>query len=145
MNHTIPNNTHVVCFRLEKHFYAIPLEYVDRVLRMVAISPVPEAPEWMMGVIDLQGKVIPVLDLRKRFKMPDQSIHPDNRMIVLHRQGKMYAITADEVTQVAETSKMNSSDKDEITDQTIPLLYVLRQDDHMIMVLDPQKIIPCAG
>ncbi|MBF0452458.1 MAG: chemotaxis protein CheW [Candidatus Magnetomorum sp.] len=135
-------NTHVVCFRLEKRFYAIPLEYVDRVLRMVAVSPVPEAPEWMMGVIDLQGKVIPVLDLRKRFNMPEQTIHIDNRMIVLHRQGKMYAITADEVTQIAETSHMTSNQKNEMIDNHIPLLYILREDDHMIMVLDPERIIP---
>jgi purine-binding chemotaxis protein CheW len=138
------NNTHVVCFRLDKRLYAIPLKYVDRVLRMVAISPVPEAPEWMMGVIDLQGKVIPVLNLRKRFKMPEQPVHPDNRMIILHHQEKLYAINADEVTQVTETSQMISHHTNDMIDidQNIPLLYVLRDDDQMIMVLNPEKIIP---
>ncbi|KPA18174.1 Chemotaxis protein CheW [Candidatus Magnetomorum sp. HK-1] len=135
-------NTHLVCFKLEQRTYAIPLDYVDRVIRMVAVSPVPESPAWMMGVIDLQGKVIPVLDLKKRFKMSGQKIHPDNRMIVLHRQGKLYAITADEVTHVAETSQMKSNYTNDMMDDNIPLLSVLRENDYMIMVLDPERIIP---
>jgi len=138
----LSKNTHLVCFKLEKRNYAIPLDHVDRVLRMVAVSPVPESPSWMMGVIDLQGKVIPVLNLRKRFKMPEHSIHPDNRMIVLHRKGKFYAITADEVTHVAETSQMASNYTDDMMDENIPLLGVLRENDYLIMVLDPERIIP---
>jgi len=134
-------NIHFVCFRLDTNHYAIPLDYVDRVLRMVAISKVPEAPDWMVGVIDLQGKVIPVLDLRKRFNLPEQAIHPDNRMIVLHRNEKRYAITADDVTQVANISQMTSKQTQEMIDETIPLLNVLRHDDHLIMVIDPERLL----
>jgi len=137
----LKKNSHLVCFRLDKNYYAIPLDYVDRVLRMVAVSPVPEAPEWMTGVIDLQGTIIPVLDLRKRFNLPANRVHPDNRMIVLHREGKRYAVTADEVTQVAESSEMKSNYSGDLMDENIPLLSVLRQDDHMVMVLDPERII----
>jgi purine-binding chemotaxis protein CheW len=134
-------NKHLVCFRLDKHYYAIPLNYVDRVLRMVAIAKVPDAPEWMMGVIDLQGQVIPVLNLRKRFNLPEQTIHPDNRMIVLHHQKRLYAITADEVTQVTEISQMTSNQNHDMMDENIPVLHVLRHDGHLIMVLDPERIV----
>jgi len=134
-------NKHLVCFRLDKNHYAIPLDYVDRVLRMVAIAKVPDAPEWMMGVIDLQGQVIPVLDLRKRFNLPEQTIHPDNRMIVLHQKERLYAITADEVTQVEEISQMTSNDANDMMDENIPVLNVLRHNAHLIMVLDPEKIV----
>jgi len=132
---------HLVCFRLDKNHYAIPLDYVDRVLRMVAISKVPDAPKWMMGVIDLQGQVIPVLDLRKRFNLPEQTVHPDNRMIVLKQKEKLYAITADEVTQVSEMSQMTSNHAHDMMDENIPVLNVLRHDSHLIMVLDPEKIV----
>jgi purine-binding chemotaxis protein CheW len=135
-------NKHLVCFRLDTNHYAIPLDYVDRVLRMVAIAKVPDAPQWMMGVIDLQGQVIPVFDLRKRFNLPDQSIHPDNRMIVLNQKESLYAITADEVTQVAEMSQMTSSHHaHDMMDENIPILNVLRYDAQLIMVLDPEKIV----
>jgi len=134
-------NKHLVCFRLDKNHYAIPLDHVDRVLRMVAIARVPDAPKWMMGVIDLQGMVIPVLDLRKRFNLPEQPVHPDNRMIVLKQKEKLYAITADEVTQVAEISQMQSNHAHDMMDKNIPLLDVLRHDSHLIMVLDPKKIV----
>jgi len=63
-------------------------------------------------------------------------------MIVLHRQGKLYAITADELTHVAETSQMKSNYTNDMMDDNIPLLSVLRENDYMIMVLDPERIIP---
>jgi purine-binding chemotaxis protein CheW len=135
------NNKHLVCFRLDKNHYAIPLDYVDRVLRMVAIAKVPDAPKWMIGVIDLQGQVIPVLDLRKRFNLPEKAIHPDNRMIVLHHKEKLYAITADEVTRVAELSQMTSNHAHGMMDENIPVSNVLRYESHLIMVLDPEKIV----
>jgi len=134
-------NQHLVCFRLDKNHYAIPLDHVDRVLRMVAIAKVPDAPKWMMGVIDLQGQVIPVLDLRKRFNLPEQDIHPDNRMIVLHHKEKLYAITADEVTQVTEILQMTSNHTQGMIDENIPVSNVLRHESHLIMVLDPDKIV----
>jgi len=132
---------HLVCFRLDKNHYAIPLEFVDRVLRMVSIAKVPDAPEWMMGVIDLQGQVIPVLNLRKRFNLPEKNVHPDNRMIVMNQKKKLYAITADEVTQVTEISDMTPNHAHDIMDENIPILNVLRLDAQLIMVLDPEKII----
>jgi purine-binding chemotaxis protein CheW len=135
------SNQHLVCFRLDKNHYAIPLDYVDRVLRMVAIAKVPDAPEWMMGVIDLQGQVIPVMDLRKRFNLPEQAIHPDNRMIVLHHKEKLYGITADEVTRVADISQMTSNHAQDMMDEKIPVLNVLRYESHLVMVLDPDKIV----
>src|SRR5262245_21471826 len=57
-------------FRLAEQHYALPLLTVERVLPMVAVSPLPQAPSLTLGVINLHGLVVPVLDLRRRFGLP---------------------------------------------------------------------------
>lgn len=67
---TIDRILQLVVFHLEGQLYALPLDAVERVLPMVAVSPLPHAPSLVLGVINLHGKVIPVLDLRRRLNFP---------------------------------------------------------------------------
>jgi len=60
----------LVVFDLEGQRYALPLGAVDRVLPMVAVSPLPKAPAIALGVINLHGQALPVLDIRRRFGLP---------------------------------------------------------------------------
>ena len=55
-----------VVFRLDEQHYAVPLSVVERIVRMVDITPVPKTPEIVLGVINVQGSVIPVVDIRRR-------------------------------------------------------------------------------
>jgi purine-binding chemotaxis protein CheW len=67
--------------------YALPLHNVCEVLRAVLITPLPDAPDVIEGVIDVRGSIVPVYDLRARFRLPARALHPDDR-IVLARTGE---------------------------------------------------------
>ena len=58
----------IVVFALDEPRYALPLSAVERVVRAVEITPLPKAPEIVLGVINMQGQVVPAVDIRKRFR-----------------------------------------------------------------------------
>src|SRR5205809_5151739 len=74
--------TQLVVFRIEKSEYALPVGNVGEILRMVAIAPVPEAPSWLPGVINLRGKVIPVIDLRVRLGLASKPVGINTPIVV---------------------------------------------------------------
>lgn len=69
-------------FHLDQRHFALPLTVVDRVVRAVDVTPLPQAPAIVMGVINVQGRVLPVLNVRRRFLMPDRDVTPADWFLV---------------------------------------------------------------
>jgi len=94
----------LVSFEVGAEEYAIPILAVQEINRMMAITRVPQSPAFVEGVINLRGKVIPVVDLRKRFNMPINENTGEERIIVVEVQGKNEArvigFTVDKVNRV---------------------------------------------
>lgn len=94
----------LVSFVVGAEEYAIPILAVQEINRMMDITRVPQSPAFVEGVINLRGKVIPVVDLRKRFGMPVNESTGDERIIVVEVQGEAEArvigFTVDKVNRV---------------------------------------------
>ena len=94
----------LVSFVVGAEEYAIPILAVQEINRMMDITRVPQSPAFVEGVINLRGKVIPVVDLRKRFGMPINENTGDERIIVVEVQGETEArvigFTVDKVNRV---------------------------------------------
>jgi purine-binding chemotaxis protein CheW len=91
----------LVTFRLGDDQFAADIFAVERVLRYSAPTPVPDMPPYIEGVIDYQGRVIPVVNLRLRFELPRVAAGAGTRMLVLNVSGEWIAIVVDSVTEVA--------------------------------------------
>jgi purine-binding chemotaxis protein CheW len=72
----------LVAFILDEQQYALPLITVQRVVRMVEVTPMPKAPEIVLGVIDFQGSIIPVMSMRKRLGLPEPETSLSDQLIV---------------------------------------------------------------
>src|SRR5437660_1615747 len=83
MSDTIDGLRQFVVFRLHAREYALPVGQVVEVLHMVAMTPLPEAPAWLPGLIDLRGQVIPILDLRTRLGLRPQAPDLDTAIVVV--------------------------------------------------------------
>ena len=94
----------LVVFRLEEQLYALPVDTVERVLPMVAVSPLPQAPPIALGVINLHGKVIPVLDLRRRFGFPPRDYGLAAHLLVARTMRRTLALPVDVVLGVREVA-----------------------------------------
>ena len=89
---------------LEQQRYALDLRAVERVLPMVAVSPLPQAPPIALGVINLHGQVIPVLDLRRRFGWPVRDYGVAGHLLVARTCRRLVALPLDEVVGVQEVT-----------------------------------------
>src|SRR5712664_3791721 len=92
----------LVVFTLDTQHYALPLTRVQRVVRMVEVTPLPKAPEIALGVIDLQGNIIPVMSMRKRFGSPEPETSLSDKLIVANTATRIVARVVNSVTGIVE-------------------------------------------
>jgi len=94
----------IVTFRLGEDLFAADIFSVERVLRHQAPTPVPNLPEWVEGVIEYHGRVVPVIDLRRRFELPPRAAAAETRILVFNSGGEWIAAVVDAVLEVAAVS-----------------------------------------
>jgi purine-binding chemotaxis protein CheW len=99
----------LVTFRLGRDLFAADVASVERVLRYVAPTAVPDLPVWIEGVIEHRSKVIPVVDMRRRIEVDDVSITPETRILVLSTSDGWVGTIVDAVTEVAVVPAENVS------------------------------------
>lgn len=94
----------LVVFTVEGQRYTLPLSAVERVLPMVAVAPLPKPPAVALGVFNLHGQVIPVVDIRRRFGLPSRDYGLNAHLLVARTMRRTVALPVDEVSGVAEMS-----------------------------------------
>lgn len=97
-----PPTTQIVVFRVADDWFAADVFSVERVLRHKAPTAIPDVPDWIVGVIDYQQRVVPVIDLRKRFGLPAIAPVPETRILVFNADGEWIGAVADAVVEVAQ-------------------------------------------
>jgi purine-binding chemotaxis protein CheW len=90
----------LVIFRLAKEEYGLPITKVQEINRLVPITKLPQTPSFMEGIINLRGRIIPVIDLRKRFSLAVSEYNDDTRIIIVEVSGQTVGIIVDAVTEV---------------------------------------------
>lgn len=97
----------LVTFRLANEEYGLPITKVQEINRLVAVTKLPKTPSFMEGIINLRGRIIPVIDLRKRFSMAITDHDDDTRIIVVEISGQIVGVMVDAVTEVVRLSTLN--------------------------------------
>ena len=90
----------IVIFSLDEPRYALPLSLVERVVRIVEITPLPKATDIVMGVINMHGQIIPVINVRRRFLLPEREIRLEDQLIIARTPRRLVALVADSVSGV---------------------------------------------
>src|SRR5690242_12083986 len=104
----------LVVFRLEAQRYALPLGVVERITRAVEVTPLPEAPDVVLGVIDVGGTVLPVLNIRRRFGLPEREIGLSDQFIISRTTERRVVLVVDDVQGVVERRSEELIGNDEI-------------------------------
>ena len=96
----------IVGFRIGRETFGVRISHVHEIVRVPEITAVPESPDYVEGVINLRGKIISVLDLRKRFGEKQIANSRKNRILVVEVENKMVGLIVDaasEVMKIPET------------------------------------------
>jgi purine-binding chemotaxis protein CheW len=102
-------STKLVNFRLGDDLFAADIFAVERVLRYQTPRALPDVPGWVEGVIEYQQRVIPVVNLRRRFELPHRDAASDTRIVVLNARGDWIGIVVDAVVEVSTVDAGNLS------------------------------------
>jgi purine-binding chemotaxis protein CheW len=103
---TVNRETQIVGFRVGRETYGIPIMALSEIVRVPEITAVPDAPAHLEGVINLRGKIVSVVDLRKRFNQPATALTRHNRILVVEHRGRFVGMIVDaasEVLKIAES------------------------------------------
>ena len=139
------NLNQFVVFRVGLEEYAIPILKINEVLRLkgLEITQVPNTQKYIMGIINLRGEVVPVLDMRLRFHMPQKPLDDDNRIIIVSVKGKTIGFLVDSVSEVAQVEEKDISEPpEEISDiNTKYIVGVAKYKDRIFIILDIDLIV----
>lgn len=95
----------VVSFRLANEEYGIEITKVQEIILVGEITKVPQTPKYIKGLINLRSTVIPIVDLRLRFGMPEDAVGDETRIMVMNVAGKTIGIIVDAVSEVLRISR----------------------------------------
>jgi purine-binding chemotaxis protein CheW len=133
----------LVSFKLGKEEFGVDIQSIQEINRMVDITRVPNSPDFISGVINLRGQVIPIVDLRKRFKFPQREYDKDTRIIIVEVNRIVVGFVVDAVSEVIRISKS-------ITEPPPPIVAgigseyivsVAKMENRLIILLDLERAL----
>lgn len=140
---TMETEKQLVVFDLADEGYGVDIGSVREIIRMQDITQVPRTPEFVEGVINLRGKVIPVVDLRKRFGFPEADATKDTRIVVVDIGGQDIGVVVDAVTEVLRIGADAVEPPSSVitTADSEYLLGIAKLETRLIILLDLQQAL----
>ena len=131
----------LVAFILGEQQYAVPLTVVQRVVRMVEVTPLPKAPEIVLGVIDLQGNIIPVMSMRRRFGLPEPETSLSDQLIVADTATRRVALVVNSVIGVVERAAEEVREAEKIVPGAQYVEGMTRLEDGILFIHDVDRFL----
>jgi len=136
----------LVAFKIDSEEYGVKIANVQEINRMTDVTKIPRAPYYIDGIVNLRGNVIPVLNLRKFFKLPEKQTTDATRIIIVDFEGKRTGIVVDSVSEVLRFEKTLIEEPPDVLSNGIDSDYVegvgkLEGGKRMILILDIGKVL----
>ncbi len=130
-------------FKIGDEEYALDVLSVQEILGVTNITPVPGSPIYMLGLINLRGNILHVIDLRVRFSIPRDPDHnfQDDVIIVLSTVERRFGVLADMVIDVINVNKDQISDAPIESLSGLQISHVIKLDDKVVMVLPVDEVV----
>lgn len=133
----------LACFRVGSEMYALDIMRIKEIIRPQKLTAVPKAPDFIEGVINLRGAVIPVVDLRKRFGQPHFEAGQGGRIIICSLAGKILGLLVDDVTEVQRYTRQDIQPAPQFLKGKGAefFLGVCRRGEELMMLVDLERIL----
>ena len=134
----------LVSFRVGEEEFGVDIMKVQEINRMNLVAPVPNAPQYVSGIMNLRGKVIPIIDLRQRFHRGKQEQDKETRIIVVELRSRIIGFVVDAVNEVLRIPQS-------VTEPPPPMVSgieceyitaICKLDDRLLILIDLEKILP---
>ena len=132
-----------VTFRLDQEKYGINVMQVQEVLRVSEIAPVPGSPEYVLGIINLRGNVVTVIDTRKRFGLEPRELDDAARIVIVESNDQVVGIMVDSVAEVVglKVSEVEAAPNVGTEDSSRFIQGVASQEGELLVIVDLNKLL----
>ena len=133
----------LVTFRLKDETYGINVMQVQEVLRVTEIAPVPGAPDYVLGIVNLRGNVVTVIDTRTRFGLPTTERDDASRIVIIESEEQVVGMLVDSVAEVVELrqSEIDAAPNTGNEESSRYIQGVASRDDDLLIVVDLNKLL----
>lgn len=143
-NSRLGQEEHVVIFRLADEFYALDIQSVQEIVRMQTITSIPGSDPWVEGITNLRGRVVPVIDLRRRCGVATNEHTSETRIVVVGSPSGMVGFIVDAVSEVLRIP----ADQVELPNSIVSvaentyLRGVAKLNDRLVSLMDLESVLP---
>ncbi len=145
-NENVDSNDEVlqwVTFKLDSETYGINVMQVQEVLRYTEIAPVPGAPLYVLGIINLRGNVVTVIDTRSRFGLESSDISDSTRIVIIEAEKQVIGILVDSVAEVVYLRGSEIDDAPNVgNDESAKFIQgVSNREGELLILVDLEKLL----
>lgn len=136
----------LVVFTLAGEAYGVDIERVQEIIRLQNVTHVPRTPSYVNGIINLRGKIVPVVDLRKRLKLPCNTLSEESRIVVVKAAESTLGLIVDAVNEVHgfDSSQIESISPFAVHVHTDYLTGIVKNGDRLIVLIDLEAVFRAA-
>jgi purine-binding chemotaxis protein CheW len=131
----------LVVFQVEDGRYGVRFEDVERVVAAVELVPLPDAPDLVLGVFNLQGNVVPAIDTRLRLRLPSRELRVSDQFLVVRAAGRVLALVTDRVQGIVEAAALEVTATDHVVPGLPGVEGVLRLPDGVVVIHDLARFL----
>jgi purine-binding chemotaxis protein CheW len=131
----------LLAFSLDQWHCALPLSAVERSYRAVAVTPLPDAPEKVLGIVNVHGIVYPVIDLRRCFGLPSRPVSPADHLILGHTTRRRVGLMVDSVSGVIECRKAEIVEAETVLPEMEYVSGIVRLKDGVLLIHDLDRFL----
>jgi purine-binding chemotaxis protein CheW len=138
---------HIIGFQVGRETYGVPITSLHEIVRVPEITPVPDAPSHMEGVINLRGKIVSVIDLRKRLGQKETAPSKRNRILVVEHHGKLCGLMVDSASEVLKLPASDIQPASAVFQETAQncVTGLGRFRGRLIVLLDMARLLEMSG
>lgn len=130
-----------VVFAIDSASYAIAADKVLEIVRAVAVTPFPGSPATVLGIIDVRGTIVPVFDMRRRFRLPDRAVAPEDHFIIVSTSARTAALHVDTVLDIADVDAQQIADLSTEVSAVPAIDGVASLPDGLVLIHDVDKFL----
>ena len=133
----------LVSFKLDSEEYGIEVLKVREIIRMIPITHMPNSPQYVEGIINLRGKIIPVVSMRKKFGLMERESDSQTRIVVMDISGELMGFIVDSVSEVIRISGSEIQPPPNVVSGGIDqecITGVINQSERLLVLLDLERL-----
>ena len=131
----------LIAFTLDDQRFALSISSVNRIIRVVGIAPLPKGPDIVIGIINVQGNIIPVVNIRKRFCLPERDINLNDQIIITHTSKRAIGIVVNSVIGLIESAEEKIVTSEAIVPGIDYVEGVVKLEDGLLIIHDIEKFL----